>query len=238
MGNELQQSLQRLRYASVPTVTAPFGLTLGGGAEIAMHGAASRADAELYMGLVEAGVGLIPAGGGCKELLARHLEFYPDDADPFVMVKKVFMQIGLGKVSMSAEEARAMGMLSPTRRRVAQPRLPHPRRQADGARPGARRLPPAAPAHHPPARRVGLRDDPLDAADDARGASDLASTTSSSDPSWRYVLTRRHDRAAVRVTEQHILDLEREALPLARAARRRRRERMQYMLMNNKPLRN
>ena len=68
---QLQDGLQRLKYAPVPAVTAPFGLTLGGGAEIAMHGAAARAHAEIYMGLVEVGVGLIPGGGGCKELLAR-----------------------------------------------------------------------------------------------------------------------------------------------------------------------
>src|SRR5581483_5714215 len=111
LGKRLQDGMMRLRYASVPVVTAPFGLTLGGGAELAMHGVASRAHCELYMGLVEAGVGLIPAGGGCKELLARHLAELPDDADPFPAVKKLFMQIALGKVSMSAEEARAMGML-------------------------------------------------------------------------------------------------------------------------------
>ena len=68
MIGSLQSSLQRLKYAAVPTVTAPFGLALGGGAEVAMQGAACRANAELYMGLVEVGVGLIPAGGGCKEL--------------------------------------------------------------------------------------------------------------------------------------------------------------------------
>ena len=103
--------LSRLKYAAVPTVTAPFGLALGGGAEVAMQGAACRAHAELYMGLVEAGVGLIPAGGGCKELLARALSDLPDDADPFVFVKKIFFGIAMAKVSMSAEEARGMGML-------------------------------------------------------------------------------------------------------------------------------
>ncbi len=92
-------------------MTAPFGLALGGGAEIAMQGAAARASCELYMGLVEAGVGLIPAGGGCKELLARHLSELPDDGDPFSAVKKVFLQVAMARVSMSAEEARAMGML-------------------------------------------------------------------------------------------------------------------------------
>src|SRR5581483_9222636 len=111
MAKQLQDACMRLKYASVPTVTAPFGLTLGGGAEIAMHGAAARANAELYMGLVEAGVGLIPAGGGCKELLARALHEIPDDADPFPFVKRIFLNVAMAKVSTSAEEARAMGML-------------------------------------------------------------------------------------------------------------------------------
>src|SRR5262249_448874 len=81
--------------------------------EIAMHGAAVRAHAELYMGLVEVGVGLIPGGGGCKELICRALDGLPDDADPFPLVKQAFQTIGLVKVATSAEEARAAGCVRP-----------------------------------------------------------------------------------------------------------------------------
>jgi 3-hydroxyacyl-CoA dehydrogenase len=236
MGNELQQSLMRLRYASVPTVTAPFGLTLGGGAEIAMHGAAARASAELYMGLVEAGVGLLPAGGGCKELLARHLEFYPDDADPFVMVKKVFLQVGLGKVSMSAEEARAMGMLSPTDGvSLNRDFLIHDAKETAlgmaraGYRPPRRRtmrLPGASGYATIRSMLQMMHEAHQISAHDVVVGSKIA-----------YVLTGGQTVPSVRVTEQHILDLEREGF-LSLIGEEKTRERMQYMLMNNKPLRN
>ncbi|MBI2567861.1 MAG: enoyl-CoA hydratase/isomerase family protein [Candidatus Schekmanbacteria bacterium] len=109
-----QAANQRLRYSLVPVVTAPHGLTLGGGAEVTMGGNAVQAGAELYMGLVEAGVGLIPGGAGNLQLLRNvYGPFAADrafDAMPFI--QKVFMAVGMGKVSTSAEEARAMGFLS------------------------------------------------------------------------------------------------------------------------------
>jgi 3-hydroxyacyl-CoA dehydrogenase len=103
-----------LKYAPKPVVAAPFGMTLGGGAEISLHCARVRAAAETYMGLVEVGVGLIPAGGGTKEMLVRAMDAVPKDeeADPFVYVKEVFTQIGMAKVSTSAEEARRLRYLS------------------------------------------------------------------------------------------------------------------------------
>ncbi|HEX8951674.1 MAG TPA: 3-hydroxyacyl-CoA dehydrogenase/enoyl-CoA hydratase family protein [Polyangia bacterium] len=236
MSNELQQALMRLRYAQVPTVTAPFGLTLGGGAEIAMHGAASRASAELYMGLVEAGLGLLPAGGGCKELLARHLEFYPDDADPFVMVKKVFLQIGLGKVSMSAEEARAMGMLSPTDGvSLNRDFLIHDAKETAlglaraGYRPPRRRtmrLPGASGYATIRSMLQMMHEAHQISAHDVVVGSKIA-----------YVLTGGKTAPSVRVTEQHILDLEREGF-LSLIGEEKTRERMQYMLQFGKPLRN
>jgi 3-hydroxyacyl-CoA dehydrogenase len=104
-----------LKYAPKPVVAAAFGLTLGGGTEICLHCASVRAAAETYMGLVEFGVGLIPAGGGAKEMLLRAMDTVPEDpdADPFAYVKEVFETIGKAKVSTSAEEARNLGYLSP-----------------------------------------------------------------------------------------------------------------------------
>jgi 3-hydroxyacyl-CoA dehydrogenase len=103
-----------LKYAPKPVVAAPFGMTLGGGTEISLHCARVRAAAETYMGLVEVGVGLIPAGGGTKEMLVRAMDAVPKDeeADPFLYVKEVFTQIGMAKVSTSAEEARRLRYLS------------------------------------------------------------------------------------------------------------------------------
>jgi len=97
-------------------VTAPFQLTLGGGMEVAMHSSATRAGGELYMGQVEVGVGLVPAAGGCKELICRYLGDAPQDVDydPNPYVQKAFERIALAKVSSSAEEARAWGFLRPS----------------------------------------------------------------------------------------------------------------------------
>src|SRR5436190_7024952 len=111
--NALQRAVMRLRYWSKPVVTAPYGLTLGGGCEIAMHGNKTRAAAETYMGQVEVGVGLIPAGCGTKEMTMRAMDAAQKvpDADPLAFLKKTFELLGMGKVATSAQEARAWGFL-------------------------------------------------------------------------------------------------------------------------------
>lgn len=109
----LQRAVMRMRYSAKPVVTAPYGLTLGGGCEIAMHGNRMRAAAETYMGQVEVGVGLIPAGGGTKEMTMRAMDIaakFPD-ADPMAFLKKTFELLGMGKVATSAQEAREFGFL-------------------------------------------------------------------------------------------------------------------------------
>ena len=109
-----QNANMALKYAPKPLVAAPFGLTLGGGTEMILHATRVRAAAETYLGLVEAGVGLIPAGGGTKEMLVRAMDKAPADpeADPFTFVKEAFLNIAMAKVSTSAEEARKLGYLS------------------------------------------------------------------------------------------------------------------------------
>jgi 3-hydroxyacyl-CoA dehydrogenase len=111
---DFQNANMALKYAPKPVVAAPFGLTLGGGTELILHATRVRAAAETYLGLVEAGVGLIPAGGGTKEMLVRTMDAVPADpeADPFTFVKEVFLNIATAKVSTSAEEARKLGYLS------------------------------------------------------------------------------------------------------------------------------
>ncbi len=109
-----QNANMALKYAPKPVVAAPFGLTLGGGVEMMLHATRVRAAAETYLGLVESGVGLIPAGGGTKEMLIRAMDSVPSDpeADPFLNLKEVFLNIGMAKVSSSAEEARKLRYLT------------------------------------------------------------------------------------------------------------------------------
>ena len=233
---ELQDALSRMRYADVPVVTAPFGLTLGGGAEIAMQGAASRAHAELYMGLVEAGVGVIPAGGGCKELLARALGDLPDAVDPFPFVQQVFMTIAMGKVSMSAEEARGLGLVRATDSvSLSRDALLFDAKQTvlGLARAGYRR--PRARTFRLPGESgyATLRS----ALQQMKAAHQISEHDLLVGSKLAWVLCGGRCNPSVRQTEQHVLDLEREAF-VSLCGEPKTQERMQFMLMNNKPLRN
>ena len=117
----LQYGLLNLRYAPFPVVAAPFGLALGGGCELCLASDRIVAHAELYMGQVEIGVGLLPAGGGCLNLWRKFIESVPaavTDLDLAKFFIPVFMSIAMAKVSMSAAEARANGFLGPNDRIV------------------------------------------------------------------------------------------------------------------------
>lgn len=235
---QLQDLMQRAKYSRRPVVTAPYGLTLGGGAEVAMHSAATRAAGELYMGLVEVGVGLIPAGGGCKEVLGRYLGDVPQDIDydPNPYVQKAFERIGLGKVATSAEEARAWGYLRPTDGLTLDP----DRLIADAKRVA---LGLAAGGYQPPAPRTiklpgpqgraaielylyQMRDGGYATPHDVTVGKQLAR-----------VLTGGDIQSGTAVTEQHLLDLEREAF-LSLCGEAKTLERIQHMLTKGKPLRN
>jgi 3-hydroxyacyl-CoA dehydrogenase len=113
MVRALQRTVMRLRYSPKPVVTAPYGLTLGGGCEISMHGDRVRAAAETYMGQVEVAVGLIPAGCGTKEMTMRAMDAAQKapDADPLAFLKKTFELLGMGKVATSGPEAKSWGFL-------------------------------------------------------------------------------------------------------------------------------
>ena len=112
----LQNTVQRMRYSPIPVVTAPTGLTLGGGAEVTMAGNAAQAYAELYMGLVEVGVGLIPGATGSIQFLRNIYGPFSNnkDFDPFPFIQQVFMAVGMAKVVTSAEQAMETGFLKPT----------------------------------------------------------------------------------------------------------------------------
>jgi 3-hydroxyacyl-CoA dehydrogenase len=117
---KLQDMNMRMRYSSKPIVVAPAGLALGGGCEITMHASRVVAAAETYIGLVELGAGVIPAGGGTKEMLRRTVNpvMRIENAEPLAALQKAFLQMGQAKVATSAEEARSMNILSPADRVV------------------------------------------------------------------------------------------------------------------------
>jgi 3-hydroxyacyl-CoA dehydrogenase len=120
---DFQQMTQAIKFCARPVVVAPFGLTLGGGCEVSLHGAKRQAHLELYMGLVEAGVGLIPAGGGCKEMTLRAVEIATaaaptgsrsDSVELHHAMRTIFENLALAKVSTSAFEAQSLRLLRPT----------------------------------------------------------------------------------------------------------------------------
>jgi len=118
---QFQAMTQAIKFSPKPVVSAPFGLTLGGGTEISLHAAARQPHAELYTGLVEVGVGLLPGGGGCKEMLLRAVDAASsvrgtdgrgDSVELIEAMKKAFETIATAKVATSAHEARGLGFLS------------------------------------------------------------------------------------------------------------------------------
>lgn len=233
----LQDLLQRAQYASRPVVSAPFGLVLGGGLEIAMQTAGTQTTGEVYMGLVEAGMGLLPAGGGCKEMLRRTLGHIPRQVayDPNPYIQAVFMNMGLAKVSTSSEEALEMGYLRHTDRvsMNADTLLADAKQLALGLSHGYEaprkttfKLP--GPSGRSPIelRLYELEQGGFASAHDVRVARQIA-----------HVLTGGDIPSGTVVDEQHILDLEREGF-LSLLGEQKTIDRIQYFLMNNKPLRN
>ncbi len=235
-----QNANMALKYAPKPVVAAPFGMTLGGGVEISVHCARIRAAAETYMGLVEVGVGIIPAGGGTKEMLVRAMDTVPadDDSDPFTYVKEVFTNIGMAKVSTSAEGARKLGYLT-TRDSIS---MNQDRQIADakelaldlvklGHRPGKPRedvlvLGQAAFAKMKLGLHLMRRAEYISDYDVVVGTH-LA----------RILSGGGEFTSPQRVSEQYLLDLERQAF-LSLCGQKKTQERMQHMLKKGKPLRN
>jgi 3-hydroxyacyl-CoA dehydrogenase len=231
-----QGATMALKYADVPVIVAPAGLTLGGGCEIALHGDRVQAAAETYLGLVEVGVGLIPAGGGTKEMLARAMDAAPPGADPLPLVQRVFETIGFAKVSTSGPDAKRIGYL----------------RDADGVSMNRDRLIDDAkaaalarvPEYVRPQPRAAIR----------VGGSGLLATLklgihlalkggriSEHDAligrKLAWILAGGNAPHATTVTEQQLLDLEREGF-LSLCGERKTQERIAHTLKTGKPLRN
>ncbi len=233
-----QQSTMSLRYSPVPVVAAPAGMSLGGGTEIPLHADRVQAAAETYMGLVEAGVGLIPGGGGTKEMLVRAMSQLPTpQSDPLPYVQKAFETVALAKVSASGPDAQRLGYLAPT----------------DGFTMNRERLMADAKAKALERVREGYHQPPPRQAIPVGGESVTAALNLGVHLMWRAGRASDHDALIGRklahifgggnvphtttVTEQYLLDLEREAF-MSLLGERKTLERIQHTLKTGKPLRN
>ncbi len=228
-----------IKYSAKPVVVAPFGRTLGGGCEIVLSAARVRAYGETYLGLVEVGAGLIPGGGGCKELLLRQMQLMRGMGGPFPPVQKAFEIISYAKVSTSASEGRSMGFLG----KDAVISLSRERLITD-AKADALALANRAGGYQPPAPvtfKLPGEGGRL-AIEQVIEGLQLTKTISEHDAviaqKLAYILTGG-DAASPshEVSEQDLLDLEREAF-VALCQLPKTQERMQHILMKGKPLRN
>jgi 3-hydroxyacyl-CoA dehydrogenase len=235
-----QRATMSLRYSAKPVVVAPFQMTFGGGCEMTLHADRARAAAETYIGLVEVGVGLIPAGGGTKEMLVRALDSIPEgvtEADPFPFVKREFETIALAKVATSAEEAKQYGFL----REEDSYSMNADRLIADAKQ---EVLSLAATGYQRPAERTdvlalgngALSTLKLGIHQMKRGGF-ISDHDALIGEKLARVLTGGDLNHQTRVSEQYLLDLEREAF-LSLCGQRRTQERIAHMLKTGKPLRN
>jgi 3-hydroxyacyl-CoA dehydrogenase len=236
MVRSFQRATMGLRYAQVPVVAAPAGLALGGGCEIVLHADRVQAAAETYLGLVEVGVGLIPAGGGTKEMLARAADL-PAGTDLLPAVQRVFETIGFAKVSTSGLDARRIGYL----REVDTISMNRERLMWDARQRALERV---REGYQAPVPRSAIR---------VGGESVLAALQLGVHLAWRAGRISDHDATigralawilaggslphATTVSEQHLLDLEREVF-LRLCGERKTLERIQHTLKTGKTLRN
>ncbi|HVV82076.1 MAG TPA: 3-hydroxyacyl-CoA dehydrogenase/enoyl-CoA hydratase family protein [Kofleriaceae bacterium] len=233
-----QYATQRMKYATVPVVAAPYNMTLGGGLELCFGADAVQAAAETYAGLVEVGVGLIPGGAGTMNMLWRALEGVPEgvDIDVYAYVTQVFKNIALAKVATSAEEAKVAGFFRATDG-VSFDRA----RQLHEAKQRVIGL--AASGYHPPTPRSYKLPGESGIATLKMMVNTLMAGNYASEHDGKIamklaeVLCGGAGGGAGPVSEDRMLELEREAF-LSLCGEPKSQERMQYMLMNNKPLRN
>jgi 3-hydroxyacyl-CoA dehydrogenase len=233
-----QQAMMKVKYSSKPVVAAPFGMTLGGGSEVCLPAAHIQASMETYMGLVEVGVGLIPGGGGNKELYMKHLANLPNgvEFDLQKIANKVFETIAMAKVSTSGDEARENNFLS----------------KADGVSVNGDHLlydaKQAAIALYESGYKAPIRKKVPVTGETGYGTLLLGAQSmyqsgfiSEHDlliaKKLAYVIAGGKVPFGTEVDEQYLLDLEREAF-LSLIAQPKSQQRMQHMLVKGKPLRN
>ncbi|MBT8279383.1 MAG: 3-hydroxyacyl-CoA dehydrogenase/enoyl-CoA hydratase family protein [Bacteroidia bacterium] len=233
-----QDSMMRMRYSSIPTVSAPHGMTLGGGCELSMHADKVVAAAETYIGLVEFGVGVIPGGGGSKEMALRAADTFKKNDIELNVLQEYFLTIGMAKVATSAYEAFDLGVLQKGKDIV----VVNKDRQIGIAKSHAKLM--AEQGYTKPVKRKDIKvlgkqalgmflvgtdameDSNYISAHDHKIANKLA-----------YVMAGGDLSEPTLVSEQYLLDLEREAF-LSLCTERKTLERIQHMLKTGKPLRN
>lgn len=237
MIRQFQNSVMRLRYSAVPVVVCPQGRTLGGGCEMTLHGDIAQAAAETYVGLVEVGVGLIPGGGGTKELTKRVSDSYQEGDVELNALQNAFMNIATAKVALSAEEAREMGILR-EKDRISVNRD----RQIADAKSAVLEL--AEAGYTMPVQAKNIR---------VQGRTGMALFMAGINGMRMGNYITDHDMKIARwianvmcggdltspqeVSEQYLLDLEREAF-LSLTGEKKTLERIQSILTGGKPLRN
>lgn len=235
----LQDSLMGLRHGPLPVVTAPYGMALGGGCELIMHGDEVQACADSYIGLVEIGVGVLPAGGGLKEICRRASAWASQlpTAEPYDWVRNGFESVAQGKVGMSAYEAQSAGWIDAN----AGITFHRSRVIADAKR---RALALADSGYVPPDRNEAIdvigapRGSSLEMGVQLFGWGGYASEHDKLiGRKVVHVLSGGMGATAGKATAQDLLDLEREAF-VSLCGEEKTAARMQYMLENNKPLRN
>ena len=235
---QFQQAMMKIKYSPKPVVAAPFAMTLGGGVEICLPSSRIQAAAETYMGLVEVGVGLIPGGGGNKELYIKYLNSLPNGVhfDLQQVANKVFETIAMAKVSGSAAEARELNFLNQRDGiTMNSDHLLYDAKRAvislydQGYRPPVRKKVPVVGETGYAAMLLGAQSmyhSGYISEHDLKIAKKLA-----------YVIAGGKVPYGTEVDEQYLLDLEREAF-LSLVGEPKSQARMQHMLVKGKPLRN
>jgi 3-hydroxyacyl-CoA dehydrogenase len=233
-----QDAYMKMKYCAGPVVVAPRGMALGGGCEAVLHGDAVRASAETYMGLVELGVGLIPAFGGCKEMAFRFYGSAPATVKPnlFPLMEQVFTTIGLGNVAGSAEEARSMGFLRSTDKVTLNPDNVLADAKADVLAMVASGYQPPMPTTVPVPGRDGIASLKV-AAHTMRRGGYISEYDQYLARKLAHVICGGDVPAGTELTEQDFLDLERTAF-MELCHEEKTLERIQHMLSTGKPLRN
>jgi 3-hydroxyacyl-CoA dehydrogenase len=235
---QFQQAMMNIKYCEKPVVAAPFGMTLGGGAEVCLPAARIQASLETYMGLVETGVGLIPGGGGNKELYIKTLQSVPEGININLqeVANKVFETIAMAKVSASAEEARENFFLGQSDEiSINGDHLIHDAKQAvlelheKGYKPPVRKKIPVTGETGYATMLLG--------AEAMKLSGYLTEHDMTIAKKLAYVIAGGKVPFGTEVDEQYLLDLEREAF-LSLVAEPKSQQRMQHMLVKGKPLRN
>ena len=233
-----QDSMMKLRYSNIPVIAAPHGLTLGGGCEVTMHCDKAVVYSESYIGLVEVGAGLIPGGGGCKEMALRASRKFSKNDVELNVLQEYFLNIGMAKTSTSAHEAIDLGYLEPNNDTI----IMNKNHQISIAKKQAILM--SDYGYLPPCSEKNIKVLGKQAlgmfmvgTDTMKAGKYISEHDQKIANKIAYVISGGDLSNATFVNEQYLLDLEREAF-LSLCSERKTLERIQHILKTGKPLRN